>query len=160
MAHDANVTRMLLDGSVEHVEGQQFLAGRGLAGERFPRVHRVEPHGFTSHPVAGGIATLMQARANRDSLYAMGGANPELVPVLGLGGAAIYDHLGTVVSVVQNKVRIVAADSVTITAPTIVLDGNVKLGGADASRPASAEGTVDTAGAADQGNLATRVWVK
>ncbi len=159
MGYDANVTRMFLDGNVQHVEGQQFLRGKGLAGESFPRVHRVEPHGFTSWPVAGGIATLMQARANRDSLYAMGGANPDLVPQLGRGGSAIYDHLGNIVSVVENKVRIVAAESVTIVAPTIVLDGDVKLGGPGANRPASAKGTVDTAGAEDIGNLATKVWV-
>lgn len=159
MGYDANVTRMFLDGDVQHVEGQQFLRGKGLAGESFPRVHRVEPHGFTSWPVAGGIATLMQARANRDSLYAMGGANPDLVPQLEQGGAAIYDQFGSVVSLVQRKVRIVSSESVTITAPTIVLDGNVKLGGPGADRPASAKGTIDTAGAADESNLATRVWV-
>ena len=158
MGSDANVTRMLLDGGVQHKNGQQFLSGKGLAGERFPRVHRVEPHGFTSHPVAGGIATVMQARANRDSVYALGGADPDLVPALGLGGTAIYDHLGGIVSVVQKKVRIVA-DEFYVTAENIILEGNCKLGGPDAERPASARGTVDTAGASDTSNLATKVWV-
>ncbi|GGF56775.1 hypothetical protein GCM10007301_15570 [Azorhizobium oxalatiphilum] len=159
MGFDANLTRMQLDGTVKHVGGQQFLAGKGLAGETFPRVHRVEPHGFTSHPVSGGIATVMQSRSSRDSVYAMGGANPDLVPQLALGGSAIYDHLGNVVSVVENKVRIVAAESIELVSPLIVLDGLVKLGGPGADRPASARGTVDTAGAQDVDNLATRVLV-
>ncbi len=48
----------------------------------------------------------------------------------------------------------------TITAQTIVLDGVVKLGGADADTPASMKGTIDTNGDADVSNLATRVFVK
>ncbi|MEW6121655.1 MAG: phage baseplate assembly protein [Pseudomonadota bacterium] len=155
---DAFVTRMLLSGQVKHQSGQQFLGGKGLAGERFPRAHRVEPHGFTSHPVAGGIATVVQARGNRDSIYALGGANPDLVPALGQGGTAIYDHLGGIVSVVEKKVRIVA-DEFHVTAATIILEGNCLLGGPGADRPASARGTVDTAGAADTSNPATKVWM-
>lgn len=158
MGSDANVTRMLLDGRVTHVNGQQFLAGKGLAGERFPRVHRVEPHGFTSHPVAGGIATLVQARGNRDSAYALGGANPGLIPQIAAGGTAIYDQFGGIISIVQKKVKIVA-DEYHVIAANIILEGNVKLGGPGADRPASAQGTIDSAGASDTSNFATRVWV-
>ncbi len=157
MGSDSSVTRMLLDGGVTHKDGQQFLSGKGLAGERFPRVHRVEPHGFTSHPVAGGIATLMQARGNRDSVYAMGGANPGLVPAVAQGGTAIYDHLGNIVSLVMAQLRIVHATKIHLVAPEIVLEGMVKLGGPDAARPASAEGTVDSAGHVEQSNFATKV---
>lgn len=49
---------------------------------------------------------------------------------------------------------------VTITADTIVLEGDVKLGGADADKPASMKGTIDTGGNADISNLATKVFVK
>jgi len=157
---DANVTRMRLTGVVKHRSGQQFLGGKGFAGESFPAVHRVEPHGFTSHPVEGGIATLVGARGNRDSLYAMGGANPELVPQLPPGASAIYDHLGNIVSLVQAELRIVHATKIHIVASEIVLEGNVKLGGPDAARPASAQGTVDTGGFADVTNPATKVWMK
>ncbi|MEP9378381.1 phage baseplate assembly protein [Aquabacter sp. CN5-332] len=158
MGFDANVTRMLLDGGVQHKDGQQFLSGKGLAGERFPRVHRVEQHGFTSWPVQGGIATIVQARSNRDSVYAMGGANPDLIPQLGMGGTAIYDAHGGIASLVQKKMRVVA-DEFHVTAGSIILEGNVKLGSPGASRPASAQGTVDSAGASDQSNFATKVWV-
>ena len=159
MSWDAGVTRMRLDGSVRHEQGQQFLGGKGFAGEIFPRAHRVEPHGFTSHPVDGGIATLMQARGNRDSIYAMGGANPALIPSLPQGGTAIYDHLGNIVSLVTAELRIVHAGKVHIVAPEIVLEGNVRLGSPDASRPASAQGTIDSAGDIDAANFATKVWV-
>lgn len=160
MASDSSITRMLLDGGVLHKDGQQFLSGKGLAGERFPRVHRVEPHGFTSHPVAGGIATLAQARGNRDSVYAMGGANPALIPALAQGGTAIYDHLGNIVSLVMSELRIVHASKIHLVAPEIILEGLVRLGGPDAGRPASAQGTVDTGGFADISNPATMVVMK
>ncbi|MBB3771513.1 phage gp45-like [Angulomicrobium tetraedrale] len=160
MTSDANVTRMRLDGAVQHRAGQQFLAGKGYAGEAFPRVHRVEPHGFTSHPVAGGIATVIGARGNRDSLYALGGANPGLVPVLPQGGTAIYDHLGNIVSLVMTELRIVHASRIHLVAPEIILEGEIKLGGPGASRPASAQGTVDTGGFADVTNPATKVWME
>lgn len=159
MGSDAFVTRMLLGGQVQHVNGQQFLAGKGLAGERFPRVHRVEPHGFTSHPVAGGIATVMQARANRDSVYAMGGANPDLVPTLGVGGTALYNQHGHIISIVEHDIRLVTSGTIHLQAATIILEGDCKLGGPGADRPASARGTVDTAGAADISNPATKVWM-
>lgn len=103
MVSDANVTRMRLDGGVQHRGGQQFLSGRGYASESFPRVHRVEPHGFTSHPVEGGIATVVGSRSARDSLYATGGANPALVPELPQGGSAIYDHLCNIISIVAAR---------------------------------------------------------
>lgn len=54
----------------------------------------------------------------------------------------------------------VADGKVTITAKTIVLEGDVKLGGEDADKPAAMKGTIDTGGFADIANLATKVLVK
>lgn len=50
--------------------------------------------------------------------------------------------------------------TLTIHAETIVLDAFVKLGGADADKPASMRGTLDSAGHAEVSNLSTRVLVK
>lgn len=158
--YDSYLTRIEFDGTVEHRDGQQFVAGKGFAGDRFERAHRPEPHGFASWPVKGGIGMVLGARGRRDAAYVLGGENPALRPALALGGTAIYDHAGNIVSIVQAELRIVHAAKVTISAPEIVLDGLVKLGGDDASRPASAEGTVDSCGCADSGNFATRVLVK
>lgn len=55
---------------------------------------------------------------------------------------------------------ITSKTKITIKAPTIVLDGLVLLGGEDATRWASAEGTVDSAGDTDVSNLATKVKLK
>ena len=49
-------------------------------------------------------------------------------------------------------------DTATITASKIVLAGTVYLGSADASRPLSLKGSVDTRGDVQQGNLATQVF--
>lgn len=156
---DGHLTRIEFDGTVEEKDGQQFVNGSGFAGDRFERVHRIEPHGFASHPVRGGIATLIQARGNRDSAYVFGGENPALRPVLPQGGTAIYDHNGNIASIVMAETRIVHAQKVHIVAPEIVLEGKLRLGGPDAVRPASAEGTIDTGGHADTANLATKVFI-
>lgn len=50
--------------------------------------------------------------------------------------------------------------TVTINAGKIVLNGACYLGGADASLAAAMKGTLDTAGNADESNLATKVFVK
>jgi phage gp45-like len=160
MMFDANLTRMEFDGTVDHRDGQQFVDGRGFAGDRFERTHRIEPHGFASWPVKGGIGVTLGTRGRRDAAYVFGGENPKLRPQVGMGGTAIYDHAGNIISVVMAELRIVHSAKVTIVAPEIVLDGLVKLGGEDADRPASAEGTVDSAGHTETGNLATRVLVK
>ena len=70
---DTSFTRFVLDGTVEHRKGQQFINGKGLAGDLFERVHRPEPHGFASYPVKGGSGALVQARGQRDSAYVLGG---------------------------------------------------------------------------------------
>jgi len=158
--YDGHLTRMELDGKVEHRRGQQFVDGKGFAGDGFERVHRPEPHGFASHPVKGGIVTVLSARGNRDSAYALGGENPSLRPELPSGGTAIYDHVGNIVSIVEADIRIVHSKKVHIIAPEIILEGVLFLGGPDASRPASAQGTIDTAGDADISNPATMVFMK
>lgn len=155
---DGNLTRFELDGTVEHREGQQFVNGKGFAGDKFERVHRIEPHGFASHPVKGGIGVAMSARGNRDSAYLFGSENPGLRPSVDMGGVAIYDHTGNIVSVVEKEMRVVHAARLHIIAPEIILEGVVYLGGPSASRPVSAEGTVDSAGHAEIGNFAAGVF--
>ncbi len=156
---DGHLTRFSLDGTVEHREGQQFVNGKGFSGDSFERVHRIEPHGFASHPVKGGIGVAMSARGNRDSAYVFGGENPGLRPSVDMGGTAIYDHTGNIVSVVQKDLRIVHSAKVHIVAPQIVLEGEIFLGGPGASRPISAQGTLDSAGHVETSNFGTGVYV-
>ncbi|WP_052161062.1 phage baseplate assembly protein [Hoeflea sp. BAL378] len=156
---DGHLTRFELDGTVEHREGQQFINGKGFAGDSFERVHRIEPHGFASHPVKGGIGVAMSARGNRDSAYLFGGENPSMRPSVDLGGTAIYDHTGNIVSVVQRQMRFVHSSKVHIVAPEIILEGTVRLGGPAAARPVSAQNSVDSAGHLQTSNLAEGVFV-
>lgn len=159
---DAGLTRIDLDGTVTHRKGQQFVNGKGYAGDGFEEAHRIEPHGFASHPVKGGIGMLMQSRSNRDSAYVLGGENPSLRPkgdLLTAGGTAIYDHLGNIVSIVGAKMRIVHATEIHMSAPKIVLEGDVYLGGEAGAVKASKQGTIDSAGHTDVGGLASKVFV-
>ncbi|MBS9720169.1 phage baseplate assembly protein [Tianweitania sp. BSSL-BM11] len=135
---DAGLTRLLLDGKVIHEGGQQFLAGKGMAGEHFPRVHRVEPHGFTSNPVAGGIATVMQAGGQRDSVYAMGGANPSMVPQLDPGCSALYDQFGGILKFITagavfdigSRTATFTMGGWTINAPNgVTINGDLQVNG-------------------------------
>jgi len=158
---DSGLTRFEFDGTVEHEGGQQRVNGKGFAGDVFDRVHRPEPHGFASHPVKGGQGLVLQSRAQRDAAYVLGGENPGLRPKgdwLTAGGTALYDAAGNIVSVVAAKMRIVHSASIHLEAPEIILEGVIRLGGAGASRPVSAQGTVDSGGNTDQSNPATGVF--
>lgn len=55
---------------------------------------------------------------------------------------------------------ITSKTKITLVAPMIVLEGLVKLGGDDANKPASMEGTVDSDGDVEVSNFATKVLMK
>lgn len=139
MAVDGGLTRFRLDGTVEHRSGQQFVDGRGYAGDRYERVHRVEPHGFASHPVAGGIGTFLAARGQRDSGYVFGGENPSLRPAIPQGGSAQYDDKGNLILLqgdagavfdFKNRTATLSAGDWTINAPNgVTINGNVQVNG-------------------------------
>ncbi len=66
--------------------------------------------------------------------------------------AAFLEALGNAVQIDKN--------TVTVTAPKIILKGTVYLGGSDASNPVAMKGTIDTGGYADTENLAQSAFVK
>lgn len=127
---DGHLTRFELDGKVEHREGQQFVNGKGFAGDSFERVHRIEPHGFASNPVKGGIGVAMSARGNRDSAYLFGGENPGLRPDLPEGAAALYDSMGNIIKLIgTGAVFDFGSRTATLTAGTWTIKGDVKIDG-------------------------------
>lgn len=155
---------------VEHQEAddegdQQTTTLLGLPGETLLNVHRVQPFGFHSNVPKGAHGLALQFGGGPD-----GGRL--LNAVLGLehqkyrprkrevGSSAIYDANGSIVSLVMKEIRIVHAKAIHLVAPEIVLDGLVKIGGADADKPASMKGSIDTDGDAQLSNLATRVLLK
>lgn len=123
----------------------------GMAGERFTRVLRAQPFGFTSNPPAGSRGLLLFGGANREAAVAIGmeaaAHRPRNLPT---GATAIYGANGEVLSMVGKVVR--------IKADLIILDGVVRLGGVEASRPVSMRDSTDSAGHRQTGALASKVF--
>lgn len=155
----AHLTRFEIDSS-RYDKGMLLLSGRGLAGEVFEDLPYIQPHGSASRPPKGAIGTVMVMAGRRTQAVVAGVEHTEMRPDLPVGGQAIYDAAGNIVSIVQADIRIVHSSKVHIIAPEIILEGTVKLGGPDADKPASMQGTVDTGGFSDVSSLATKVLVK
>lgn len=133
----------------------------GYAGEEFTRVHRVQPFGFHGHAPRGSHGVGLALRGMRDLVVALGCEHPQHRPKnRAVGTTAIYDMWGNIVSLVEAEIRVVHATKIHLVAPEIVLEGTVKLGGADAATPASMQGTVDSAGDTDASGFATKVLMK
>jgi phage gp45-like len=133
----------------------------GYDGEELTQVHRVQTFGFHSMPPVGSHGIGLALRGMRDLVVALGMEHPEKRPKnRDPGSTAIYDQWGNIVSLVEKEIRIVNATKITLKAPSIVLEGTVKLGGDDAGTPASMKGTVDSHGDTDVGNFATKVLMK
>lgn len=126
--------RFEFDGRVEEKGGQQFVSGRGAYGDGYSRVHRPEPHGFASSPIAGAKGLLIPMPGNPDYAFVLGGEHPGKRPSdLPGGGTAIYDSSGNVISLVGSKVRLVAPlfefiGDVTIDG-RITMTGGISAGG-------------------------------
>ncbi|WP_128292012.1 phage baseplate assembly protein domain-containing protein [Afifella aestuarii] len=153
------LTRLEIDSDRES-DGLLLLSGRGRAGEAPRDILWMQQHGLASRPPQGAVGAFLALGGAHAQPLAVGGEHPGLRPRMEAGETVIYNAHGQAVSIVKNNIRIVGGDSVHIKATTIILDGECRLGGEDASRPASAEGTVDSDGDVDTGNLATRVYVK
>lgn len=123
--------RMQLDGRVETKNGQQFVSGRGLAGDRWTRILRLESHGLASEPVAGGQGIVFSPNGIPEEAYFLGGEKPSLRPSgLPAGAKAIYDAGGNIIKLVGTGIDIAAdGNTVTITCATLVLNCNVQLNG-------------------------------
>lgn len=101
--------RIEFDGRVVERGGQQFVSGRGSKSDAWTEIHRIEPHGFASHPIKGGKGLLLPMPGNPDMAYVLGGESPAHRPAgLPIGGTAIYDSTGNIISLVGSKVRLVA----------------------------------------------------
>ena len=161
--YDTRAT-MLRRASVSELDatGSQHLAKlKGLKGEELDKVPRIKEFGFSSRPPAGAEAMILALGGRSDRAMVLGIDHKDHGPRdLGVGQTAIYDAHGNVISLVEREIRMVGATSITLKAPVIIIDGLVRLGGADADKPAAMLGTLDTDGDSAIGNLATRVLVK
>jgi phage gp45-like len=133
----------------------------GYAGEQLAGVHRMQAFGFHSNPPAQSHGIALPLRGQRGLAVLLGGeyqpARPTNRPV---GSSCLYDQWGNVVSMIQTECRIVHATVIHLVAPTIILEGDVKLGGPSAATPAAMQGSIDSDGDAITGNVATKVFVE
>lgn len=144
--------------SVDDSGSQQLVTATGLNSEQFEGVVRNQHFGLSSVPPAGGEGLILTQGGRSDRAHILGLEHPQFRPTgQAVGSTVLYDGNGQAVSLVKNNLRIVGSATITITAPTIVLNGNVHLGGTGGV-PISMKGTTDTAGNADVDNLATKVF--
>lgn len=140
---------------------QQRLRATGLAGEEFVNVVRAQHFGLTSVPPKGAEGLLLAQGGRSDRAHILGLEHGDhRRRDVEVGGTVLYDANGQAISLVRNALRIVGSGTITIKANKVVIDAEVHLGGADADKPASMLGTIDSAGHSEQSNLATKVFVK
>lgn len=111
-AADQNVGRLtILRGKIQetHDDGEtQLITASGMKGQRFSKVGRNLPFGFSSHAPAGSIGHFLAANGRPDQVWALGFEHPEHRPRnLGAGFTAIYNSHGDIVSLVEQEIRIV-----------------------------------------------------
>lgn len=86
------------------------------------------------------MGVLLQQSGSSERVYALGFEHPDHRPTgLAGGGTRIYDASGQVISIVERTIRIVGGASIHLSAATIVLEGDVRLGSADASARVATE---------------------
>lgn len=97
---------------------------RGFAGETFTDVHRIQMHGFSSHPPADTVG-LMLRLGESDRLLALGFDTPNRPKNLPAGATALYDQHGNVLKMVNTGVELAAADvPLVIKAKTLRFEGD------------------------------------
>lgn len=123
--------RIELDGTVVERNGQQFVSGRGLFGDGFTEIHRVEPHGFASSPPKGSKGIVLFANDDADQAYVFGCEHPGHRPSdLPAGASAIYDSAGNIIKLVGDGIVVDAASrTIDITAGSWTLHGNAVIDG-------------------------------
>lgn len=124
MFRDANaITRarlMAFDDSGDY----QTADFRGYAGETFTKVHRVQAHGFSSHPPADAVGVMLRL-GESDRALALGFETAGRPKALASGGTAIYDQHGNVLKMINSSVELSAPDvPMTIKAKTLTIEGD------------------------------------
>lgn len=148
---------------VDDADVHQRGTYRGMAGERYTRVMRLQPHGFSSVPPVGSRGVMLAGGAHRDVAMVLGMEHgdhrPRNQPA---GSTVLYDHAGGILSIVDKNFRIVCADFTVEATGTItfkgtsVFDGEVALGGTG-GKPVALKDSLDTNGDALIAALATKV---
>jgi len=158
---------MLVRGIVAETDDsktQQTVRLSGRHSEMFGgqiKVPVVGHYGLSYHPPKGSHCLILIPGGNPDLAVILGFEHPDHRPKdKEEGELKYYSEFGHLLFFKKDgslELSVSGGAKIILSGTDIILDGNVKLGGADASRPLAAQGTVDTGGFADTSNLLTRV---
>lgn len=107
-------------GDVDDSGPESYAGVKGLIGEEFEKVLRIQPHGFSSVPIKGAHGLGIGLGGKRDVLALLGGEHVDKRPKnLGVGNTAIYNADGTIMKIVGKDVSMDAAGNVTYTVKSV-----------------------------------------
>ncbi len=156
----ANMMRRAAIKSVRDDGSQQIVEATGLSGEEF-KIYRQQGHGLSTVPPKGSEGYVVALAGRSDRLLFLQGEHQDHRPRKMSGGdTVLYDAHGQAVSLVKKAIRIVGSDTITITGPTIILDGDVYVGGKDGAKRIATEDTLDSSGGKLQAPFAQRAKAK
>lgn len=104
--------------------GRVLVTVDALEGETLDGVELAEPYGLTSVPVAGTEGVMLSVMSVR--------GHPVVIPLgnrshrprdLKQGESALFDGAGHQVEIREDRVRIIAPDTIEISAPTVTVNG-------------------------------------
>ena len=151
----SRASRVTLTGTDDSGD-QQLLNYKGVSGEEHSGVMRIQYFGWSSHAPAGSEAVVL-ALGNRDMLVAIGAESPSHKPTgLPEGGTRLYDASGSYVDMDNaGNITVNCSGTLKIKAATVIIESpDINLGG-EGGVPVAKQGTTDTAGHANVGNLAS-----
>lgn len=100
--------------------GENYATVLGLTDERLSNVIHIQPHGFSSVPVAGAHMLGVSMNGQRDSIMLLGGESSSHKPTgLGSGNTAFYNADGTIMKMIGKNVVLNASGDVTYTVKSI-----------------------------------------
>lgn len=118
-----------------------------LAGEIRDKLERFQNYGFTSVPLEGAEAILLFLGGNRDHGIIIAADDRRFrLKSLEPGEVALYDDQGSVVHLKRDgKIQVTASAEVKITAPAVVIEGDLTVNG-DVDSTGTVTATTDVVG--------------
>jgi len=95
----------------------------GRSDETLTEVPHIQHYGFHSEPLKGASAVIAALGGRSDGLLCLGIDDHRKRPNLGAGGVAIWHPAGHMVSLVQQKIRVVSGNPVEVAAPSMTING-------------------------------------
>lgn len=172
---DANENLMLRFELVEVDDAGELQTVRGqgrknemFGGKKF-KVPRMQNYGHSINPPKGSIGVAFALNGNLDQVFVAWCEHPTHRPTSQEPGESqLYDDQGQYIKIARDKidiktplpVNVESDDTITLKAPTIILDGVCKIGGPDAANAAGMLGSLDSALQPLLTQLATKVFLK